>query len=842
VSCANGTYFNGEVARGRPVSFEFTEAGSLRLTGEDLAEEIDLAHVRVSDRLGDVPRFVYLPGGAVIETPDNAMVDAAIGDCQRSRGSRLIHALESRQWIAALSCVLLVVGIIALGFYWPPALARVVAKRVSPEIDQRIGTGALATIGPYFSESALNAGERSRVEKQLARLQADPSVPRPRIEFRSMNGGLPNAFALPGNVIIVTDEFVRLPVNDDEIAAVLAHELGHLAKRHGLQSLLRNSFAVLIVASVTGDLSALTSFASTIPLTILTAGYSRDLEREADHYAFDLLRARGIKPRAFVTVLIKLEGARDTLKRNSTYLSTHPATDERTALFGGYTSAERQAVLAEPWIERATEAMSRDYPDEALVAYNRAIETNPTASTYALRAKCQLARHDYASADADASKALELDPKLADGYAARAQALTLGEKKHNEAIVAARKALELDPRNSSAIAILGYAETMKNDFVAAAADLDRAVKLSPSDADGWAFRGYLKQRRMEIAGALADYDEAIKLAPKTALIRYNRGVLRVQQKDFSGALSDFSVVTDPSQQTGEFFYERARAEQGMKKMALAIADYSRALDKGVSQSELGYIHLNRGIANAVTRDYKSAMADYDAAIRLRPKYGAAYFQRAIVHRELGNTVSAFADLDQALAAGFDEVSVTGERAEVNRTLGNYADALRDLNQVIEKRPAAHAYEVRAMIEFSMGDWERAEADLQLYLSIGKRRPQEYMEFFLLLTRRRRKIDDHQEAFTAMIAQWPDVWAKAVGRYLSGQISEARLLAETNTGNTPTKDERLCEAYFYIAEARLRSDDRASAEDFFEKCVRTGVTNYYEYQLARAELRHLHEQK
>jgi TonB family protein len=348
---ATGTYFDGQRAKPRSVTFDFAAGDTLRVEGDEVALQVPMASVRVSDRLGDIPRFIYLPDAALIETSENAEIDTALQRHNRARGARLIHLLETHRAVAAIACALLAVLITIGGYFGPPALARLVARRVPHELDARLGQASLATIAPYFSKSTLTPAERARVSSQLRRLRADTPTPDlPRLEFRSMNGGLPNAFALPGNVIVMTDELVRLPATNDELAAVLAHELAHLDHRHGLQGLLRNSFALLIVTTVTGDLSTLTSFAAAIPLSILTKGYSRDLEREADRAALAALRARGIEAQRFTSVLVKLETAQQALARNSTYLSTHPSSEERTALFGAL-SAEAALVLADATAE-----------------------------------------------------------------------------------------------------------------------------------------------------------------------------------------------------------------------------------------------------------------------------------------------------------------------------------------------------------------------------------------------------------------------------------------------------------------------------------------------------------
>lgn len=345
---ASGVLFSGETLRPQTVTLEFTADDRLRVEGPGGPLDLALADVRVSERLGHIPRFLYLPGGAVIETTDNAAIDAALTSTRRHRAAQLIHRLESHPIAAAVACLVLL-AVLAVTFHFAPAaVAEAAAKRVPPAVEQRAGEVALAAIAPYFSPSNLTAAERARVHAQLRRLRplAPGAVP-PRVEFRAFTHGLPNAFALSGNIIVVTDELVRLPIHDDELAAVLAHELGHLQARHGLQSVLRSSFALLIVSAVTGDLSTLTSFAGALPLSLLRNGYSREMERDADRFALAELQALHIDPHAFSTVLLKLETAQGALGRTSTYLSTHPSSEERIAMFGVLDDDAKEEVLAE---------------------------------------------------------------------------------------------------------------------------------------------------------------------------------------------------------------------------------------------------------------------------------------------------------------------------------------------------------------------------------------------------------------------------------------------------------------------------------------------------------------
>ena len=137
-----------------------------------------------------------------------------------------------------------------------------------------------------------------------------------------------NALALPSGTIIVTDDLVTLARDDREIFGVLAHEAGHVDHRHGLRNILQNSIVGLVVAWFIGDVS---SIAAAAPTALLEASYSRELEREADMYAVEVLRTNGIPVRHFAEILRRLDvdSGGSEISRAFDYLSSHPATSER---------------------------------------------------------------------------------------------------------------------------------------------------------------------------------------------------------------------------------------------------------------------------------------------------------------------------------------------------------------------------------------------------------------------------------------------------------------------------------------------------------------------------------
>lgn len=353
----HGTCFDGETLAGRPVTLTVS-AGRLQCPDTPATLDTSIAEVRISDRLALVPRYLYLPDGRTIETADNDAVDALLASQQRGRLVALIHALEIHHQVAAAATLLLLATVFLTIWWGLPVLARRTAMAAPANIERQAERAALSTINQILPQSQLSRAERNRVIAQVERLRKAAGLEQsPELVFRSMGGQAPNAFALPGNIIVVSDELVRLTKIDEEIAAVLAHEIGHARHRHGLQGVLRNSAALIVVSTVTGDLSTLTTFAGTLPFLLLQRGYSREFEIEADNYALELMRQANIDLRHFGSILKKLEDARPDEGNDFTYLSTHPSTTERIGRIKASSPAERttgssEASLPDPDIPK----------------------------------------------------------------------------------------------------------------------------------------------------------------------------------------------------------------------------------------------------------------------------------------------------------------------------------------------------------------------------------------------------------------------------------------------------------------------------------------------------------
>ena len=216
--------------------------------------------------------------------------------------------------------------------YGTPVVAGFVADHLPPAIVETLSEGTLQALdSQVLGPSALPAARQSELVAAFSRLRLPGRAAgqQYRIVFRSSAELGANAMALPSGTIVVTDGLVTLAGDDREIMAVLAHEAGHVDHRHGLRSIVQGSLVSWLFAWVAGDAGSLLA---TAPAALLQAKYSRDLEREADDYAADALRANDISVAHLASFLDRLDAAIDKSSiagATLPYMSTHPAPQGR---------------------------------------------------------------------------------------------------------------------------------------------------------------------------------------------------------------------------------------------------------------------------------------------------------------------------------------------------------------------------------------------------------------------------------------------------------------------------------------------------------------------------------
>ena len=343
-------WFDGRSPRPQEVSLRVAD-GELLMTLGDEVRRYPLARVRWPERRSHGLRQAELPDGSLIQHADASEWDAW-AKASGLRDSAVVGWMQSwRATFAALGG-----SIVFLGVAWVwgvPWLSSTLAHQVPASIEVRIGQQSVQQLERLFLRpSELPQARQEDVRRRFASVveSAYPKGDAPHwdLSFRASPALGPNAFALPGGYMVMTDELVKLLHDQpDAIVGVLAHELGHVQHRDGLDMLVRASLISALVGVVLGDASG---FLATVPATLATQSYSRDAERRADAHAAQVLHAAGISPAVMVTFFERIRDALgdDTTERPDDEdgaslpisIASHPAHEERIRFFRDWQPGE----------------------------------------------------------------------------------------------------------------------------------------------------------------------------------------------------------------------------------------------------------------------------------------------------------------------------------------------------------------------------------------------------------------------------------------------------------------------------------------------------------------------
>jgi Zn-dependent protease with chaperone function len=327
----SGHYLDGDSAAVQEAQLLIDSGEELAVLGIAAPFRARLASVRFIAPVGNIPYRVKFENGAVFETRDRAAVSAALRAVGYRESSKIVQWAENH-WPVALGSLLVTI-ILTVGFvqYGIPALADITARNIPKSVDQLLGQQSLELLDDLMFESSnLSAAQQATL---IARFRAmtdnigDGQHYRLQFRYSVLLG--PNAVALPSGIIVMTDELVELAEHEDELLAVLAHEVGHVKERHALRQLLRSAGISALALAVLGDASSMASLVGFVP-ALLEAQHSREFEREADAFAKSWLKSHGIPSSRFDQILCRISHAADVLAdEDYSYFSSHPPLAER---------------------------------------------------------------------------------------------------------------------------------------------------------------------------------------------------------------------------------------------------------------------------------------------------------------------------------------------------------------------------------------------------------------------------------------------------------------------------------------------------------------------------------
>lgn len=207
-------------------------------------------------------------------------------------------------------------------------LAAAAANARQPD-ETEVGNAAAAVLlgsSPVLAKPALQQ-YLNLVGASVAALSERPQL---AWRFAVTDDDAVNAFAAPGGVVLVTRGLFRLLESEDELAAVLAHEIGHVVRKHHYNVIVRQRLAdeataTLAVGAKGADMDALSKTSS----VLFARGLDKSAEFDADLYALQLATRAGYDPSALLGVLEKLGAIKAADSRAQLLFATHPSAAER---------------------------------------------------------------------------------------------------------------------------------------------------------------------------------------------------------------------------------------------------------------------------------------------------------------------------------------------------------------------------------------------------------------------------------------------------------------------------------------------------------------------------------
>jgi Zn-dependent protease with chaperone function len=258
----------------------------------------------------------------------------------RARGGAMGRVRPRQVALAAVVVVGFAALLLAL-----PRLAQPLAALVPLEWEERLGAELVAELelfGGPCSEPAADAA----LEGLAGKLAAAAESPY-RITVHVLDSEFVNALAAPGGHVVLFAGLIEEAESADEVAGVLAHEIGHVVNRHPIEGLVRNLGISLIVESLIGDSASLIELAADLGTLLIESSYSREDEAEADRAAVDILARADLRADGLARFFERL-AAKDGAPEQpglADYFSTHPPSAQRKAAIAARAAAGGGAAL-----------------------------------------------------------------------------------------------------------------------------------------------------------------------------------------------------------------------------------------------------------------------------------------------------------------------------------------------------------------------------------------------------------------------------------------------------------------------------------------------------------------
>ena len=337
-----GTFFDGETAGRHRVEVALSQdRQALTISGLTLPADLHwpLADLRaLSDHAQDGQLVVtrhMITGDEAPRDPARLVLrdPALVGWLLETRPSLRKSDLHPGTGRHILRKAALAVGAIALMLLVIlPAMAGTLARLIPMEAEIRFGRAVTAQMERFLGASEPGAllcdgdAGQAALDRMLTRLTDGQDIGYD-LDIRVFDHPMLNAFAAPGGHVVLVRGLIDKAETPEAVAAVIAHEIGHVVNRDPTRNALRVAGSAGILSLLLGDVAGGAVLVA-VGDRLLNSAYSREAERNADAYALRMLNAAGISSEGFGDFFDRLAGA-EAGPALPEYLSTHPLSAER---------------------------------------------------------------------------------------------------------------------------------------------------------------------------------------------------------------------------------------------------------------------------------------------------------------------------------------------------------------------------------------------------------------------------------------------------------------------------------------------------------------------------------
>lgn len=287
---------------------------------------------------------------------------------------------------------------------------------------------------------------------------------------------------------------------------------------------------------------------------------------------------------------------------------------------------------------------------------------------------------DFAGAEADFDRALELNPVYTLAYHYRA--ITRSRVgRYDQAIDDLGRAIELRPGYYGLFFSRGVTYFLSQQFEKAVDDFNRFIIREPKVPEAYLNRGASYLFLGDTAGALKDYNRAIELNGLNPEGYIRRSRIHASRHDYKEALKDLDRAIEIDSANTFAYFNRALVRYELKDIKGTLADFDNVLSREPGNSLTLY---NRALVRSKLGDYNNALEDYDRVLEINPDNVLAYFNRSILFTQTGRYRDAEADLTKAIELYPDFANAYMNRSYVRNLMGRHASAENDYRTAQDK--------------------------------------------------------------------------------------------------------------------------------------------------------------